>query len=134
MTLIDPAVTPTDLILDHARRRVGAGLPAGAAASARLISPTCGDVITIALVETDSGVVVRWDGRGCEVSQASASMLAELGPSAPIVAFLSAMATRGRADGLGDADALLTLAGNPVRAKCATLAWRAAAEALKGTP
>jgi nitrogen fixation NifU-like protein len=130
VTFVDGSVTPAELILDHARRRVGAGLPSDARASVRLISPTCGDVVTVALVETDSGVALRWDGRGCEVSQASASMLAELGASAPVEAFLSAMATRGSADGLGDAEALLSLAGNPMRAKCATLAWRAAAEAL----
>lgn len=129
--LVDGSVTPVELILDHARRRVGTALPSEPTASVRLISPSCGDVVTVALVETEEGTALRWDGRGCEVSQASASMLAELGPAAPIALFLEAMATRTPVDGLGDAAALLSLAGNPLRAKCATLAWRAAAELLE---
>ncbi|NQX13533.1 iron-sulfur cluster assembly scaffold protein [Microbacteriaceae bacterium VKM Ac-2855] len=130
-SLLDGAVTPTELILDHARRRVGAGLPEQAASCAvRLISPTCGDVISLALVVSNEGTRVAWEGRGCEVSQASASMLAELSPDlATIARFLEGMRDRTPVTGLGDAEALLSLAGNPVRAKCATLAWRAAAEA-----
>lgn len=134
---VDGGVTPAELILDHARRRVGAGpVPEGSVVlgSARLLSPTCGDAVAVSVVVTETGWAVHWDGRGCEVSQAGASLLAELvtGPDdeSLIDDFLAAMRTRTPNDRLGDAAALLSLAGNPLRAKCATLAWRAAAEAL----
>lgn len=80
--------------------------------------------------------MLSWGGRGCEVSRASASILVDELDALPVavvrerlVLFLAAMA-RGSGSLAGDEEALLVVAGNPVRSVCATLAWRALAGAL----
>lgn len=68
------------LIEEHARLRHGAGqvlvgLPGAAEAAKR--NPSCGDRVTIRLAAEPGGALrCEWQGRGCELSQASASMLA----------------------------------------------------------
>ncbi|NRG39581.1 iron-sulfur cluster assembly scaffold protein [Rathayibacter sp. VKM Ac-2835] len=140
-----------ELIRAHAQHPVGRdeAVPAGVLGRAELLTPTCGDRIEVRVSGDAAAPAISWSGRGCEVSQGSASLLADeldgLDPASirqRVVAFLDAMAAHdavsGRAadpDGsaghaLGDEAALLLVAANPVRSVCATLAWRALRDAL----
>ena len=126
-----------EVLADHARRRAGfADLPsAGEWREARLRSATCGDDLTVR-VRVEKGVVggVEWHGLGCEVSQASASMLAELVPGTAaadvhdLVARVAALVQgpEGIEDPeLADVEALAGVGRLPLRGRCALLSWNA---------
>jgi nitrogen fixation NifU-like protein len=67
-----------DYILDHYRSPRNFGHLDRVDASAEDLNPLCGDTITMEL-QVDDGKVsdVRFSGKGCAISQASASMLTE---------------------------------------------------------
>jgi nitrogen fixation protein NifU and related proteins len=140
-----------ELILDHAKRRVGAaevsGLPERErSATSHQRNPVCGDEITLraALTSGSDGEVVSdvaWEGLGCSISQASASMLTELarGTTTAEVArltdgFREAMRSKGQVsldeEDFGDAAALSGVSRFTARVKCAMLAWVALEDAL----
>ncbi len=124
-----------EIILDHYKSPRNRGEAANHDIKARGLNPLCGDDIEITLTVED-GVIreARFDGHGCSISQASASMLTEelLGRS---VEEAIGLADKVRAmmkgeletDGeeLGDVEALRGVQNFPVRIKCATLAWNA---------
>lgn len=135
------------IILDHAKRRHGEGLvdaqPGHSWGETHQHNPVCGDQIRLR-VETDDETVTRisWEGDGCSISMASASVLAELavGESRENLRRLAAnfravMRSRGTADAdeevLGDAAAFAGVSRFPARVKCAMLAWVAAEQALE---
>ncbi len=131
-----------ELILDLSRHPRAKGLHDGADASSHQVNPTCGDEVTVQL-HLDGDVVraVRWDGEGCAISQASASILAELAPGltlddlgSRIALFRTAMRSKGRIEPdeelLGDAVALGGVSKYTARVKCAMLPWVAAEDAL----
>ncbi len=85
---------------------------------------------------------IAWEGHGCAISQASASLFAELveGMTVPEVqqridVFREAMRSRGKIEPdeqlLGDAAALGSVSRYVARVKCAMLAWVAAEDALR---
>ncbi len=134
-----------DLILDHAKRRVGSGLAPdeSTATTSHQHNPICGDDITLRVRFTDGSAVrdVTWEGTGCAISQASASMLAELTDGMPraeasalIDRFREALRSRGTVDldeeMFGDAAALSGVSRYTARVKCAMLAWVALEDAL----
>jgi len=127
-----------ELILDHSKRRVGFGLAdeEGRSATSHQHNPLCGDEITVRLRLADGDVIrdVTWEGNGCSISQASASMLAELvdgmqraEASALIDGFREALRSRGTIlldeDVYLDAAALSGVSKYVARVKCAMLAW-----------
>lgn len=142
-----------ELILDHSKRRVGFGVDgdegAGDATSHQR-NPICGDEITLrAHVDGDTVTSVTWEGAGCSISQASASMLAELTRIDPdgerrvltkdeaselIAHFREALRSRGTIeldeDEFGDAAALSGVSKYTARVKCAMLAWVALEDAM----
>jgi nitrogen fixation NifU-like protein len=132
-----------EVILDLARRPHAKGLEDGAAASSHQVNPTCGDEVTLQVhLDGDRIDRIRWSGDGCAISQASASILADLAPGlAPadlagrIDAFRTAMRSKGRIepdeDLLGDAVVLGGVSRYTARVKCAMLAWVAAEDALR---
>jgi nitrogen fixation protein NifU and related proteins len=67
-----------DFILDHYRNPRNFGHIESATITAEDLNPLCGDQIRVDLAVKD-GIVqdVRWEGKGCAISQASASMLSE---------------------------------------------------------
>lgn len=132
-----------ELILDHSRTPHGFGLREPIAAQSHQVNPTCGDEITLQVHRAADGTVeaIAWEGHGCAISQASASLFAELaeGLSQPdlqvrIDAFREAMRSRGKIEPdeelLGDAAALGGVSRYVARVKCAMLAWVAAEDAL----
>jgi nitrogen fixation protein NifU and related proteins len=133
-----------ELILDHAKHPRGVGLaPEGpGAASSHQHNPICGDDLTLRVrVEDDAIRDVTWEGAGCSISQASASMLAELAAGMPraeatamIGRFREALRSRGAIpldeEEFGDAAALSGVSRYTARVKCAMLAWVALEDAL----
>jgi nitrogen fixation NifU-like protein len=133
-----------EVILDLSRRPHGVGLESGAAAESHQINPTCGDEVTLQLhLEPGSDVIraIRWEGHGCAISQASASLLSDLAPglttaelTTRIDAFRVAMRSRGTIEPdeelLGDAIALGGVSRYIARVKCAMLAWVAGEQAI----
>jgi len=107
-------------------------------------NPTCGDSIKLEVVLDDDRKVraVRFDGRGCAISTASASLMTEKlrglsVPEARALATTFIHALRGEEpvaelDGMGDLAAFKGVAKFPVRVKCATLAWHALLVSLPG--
>lgn len=132
-----------ELILDHSRTPHGYGLRGEIAAQSHQLNPTCGDEITLQVHRGADGAVeaLAWEGHGCAISQASASLLAELAEGLSvaelelrIAAFREAMRSRGTIapdeELLGDAAALGGVSKYVARVKCAMLAWVAAEDAL----
>lgn len=133
-----------ELILDHSRTPHGYGLRDKVAAQSHQLNPTCGDEITLQVHTAPDGTIeaVAWEGHGCAISQASASLFAELVEGMPvtdvehrIAVFREAMRSRGKIDPdpelLGDASALGGVSKYVARVKCAMLAWVAAEDALR---
>ena len=131
-----------EIILDHYKHPRGKGLRDPFQAQVHHVNPTCGDEITLR-VEVDGDVVtdVSYDGMGCSISQASASVLFEqlVGQSVEIGLattdeFLALMQGRGQVepdeDVLGDAVAFAGVAKYPARVKCALLSWMAWKDAV----
>jgi nitrogen fixation NifU-like protein len=133
-----------EVILDLSRHPRGRGLQDHAAAESHQINPTCGDEITLQLhlePGTDRISAIRWEGHGCAISQASASLFSDLAAglttaelTTRIDAFRTAMRSRGTIepdeDLLGDAVALGGVSRYTARVKCAMLAWVAGEHAI----
>lgn len=130
-----------ELIVDHYRRPRNQGALEHADETVEKRNPSCGDVLTLQL-EFDGDVVraARFTGQGCAVSQASASMMAQL-LEGRTLAEVERLARRftdmvhgdpaAAADrALGDLRALAGVSRIPSRHGCALLAWRALADAL----
>jgi nitrogen fixation protein NifU and related proteins len=132
-----------EVILDHYKSpRNKRDLP-GAEVSCRKNNPLCGDEITIhAHLEGSQVAEVTFEGQGCSISQASASMLTEA-VSGRTIDEAGALASefRGMMEGavepteerFGDLVALKGVVKYPVRIKCAVLAWDVFQEALSDT-
>ncbi|MGW0436037.1 Fe-S cluster assembly sulfur transfer protein SufU [Micromonospora sp. NPDC003197] len=131
-----------EIILDHYKHPHGRGLrePTGAdyrVAEAHHVNPTCGDEVTVRVVaDADTLADISYDGAGCSISQASASVLYELltgrrSDEAFTVheAFVELLSGRGQVtpdeDLLGDGVAFAGVARYPARVKCALLPWMA---------
>ncbi|WP_314172878.1 Fe-S cluster assembly sulfur transfer protein SufU [Streptomyces winkii] len=128
-----------EVILDHYKNPHGKGLREGDA-EVHHVNPTCGDEITLR-VRYDGETIsdVSYEGQGCSISQASASVLnellvgKELGQARTIQeTFLELMQSRGRIepddameDVLEDAVAFAGVSKYPARVKCALLSWMA---------
>ncbi len=121
-----------EIVLDHYQRPRNRGELENADLEEHLNNPLCGDEVTVyANLRDDEIAEVAFIGRGCAISQASASMLAERlqGKSreeaeAEIKAFLEMMRTEENEE-LGDLAALKGIIQTPNRIRCATLAWDA---------
>lgn len=131
-----------EIIVDHVKHPRLKGLHDHATVESHQLNPTCGDEITLQLVlDGDTVTEASWTGKGCMISQSSASILAEQLPgltadeiTARVESFRASMRSRGEVpvdeDLLGDAVALEGAAKFVARVKCAMLAWVAAEAAL----
>jgi nitrogen fixation NifU-like protein len=131
-----------EVILDHYKSPRNKRNVPGAELSCSKNNPLCGDEITIRAHLTDGSVAdVAFEGRGCSISQASASMLTEAVMGKPVeeaerlaAEFRSMMEGKLEPDEeeFGDLVALKGVVKYPVRIKCAVLAWDVLQEALSG--
>ncbi len=131
-----------DIILDHYKNPRGRGLREPFEAEVHHVNPTCGDEISLRVhLDGDTVVDISYDGQGCSISQASASVLYEQMIGNSIAAdlktadaFLALMQGRGQVepdeDVLGDAVAFAGVAKYPARVKCALLSWMAWKDAV----
>lgn len=139
-----------EVILDHGKHPRNHRHPADANREAKGYNPMCGDRVTVYLKVDEAGLIrdAAFEGKGCAISQASASMMTEILQGRPareaetLFHAFHELCTRDDYDPAAhpdvDRDAmerLAVLAGVrefPARVKCATLAWHAMDAALKG--
>jgi nitrogen fixation NifU-like protein len=136
-----------ETILDHSRRPRNFGAPEGASARAEGHNPLCGDRLTLYLTVED-GIVkeAAFQGAGCSISTASASMMTEAIKGRTreeverLFARFHAMVTAAPESGAEPDAALGKLAvfsgvcEFPARVKCASLAWHTLKAALERSP
>ncbi|MEM7480418.1 MAG: Fe-S cluster assembly sulfur transfer protein SufU [Acidobacteriota bacterium] len=130
-----------EIILDHNRRPRHFGALAEPSHRARGYNPLCGDEVEIFLRIADGKVVdATFEGSGCAISTASASLMTEAvrGHSLSEVRGLFAgfhHLMTGKGEGaeteLGKLEALAGVREFPMRVKCATLAWHTLQSALE---
>ena len=130
-----------EIILDHYRSPHHAGLREPFEAEVHHVNPTCGDEVTLRVhLEGEPGSQtvgdVSYDAEGCSISQAAASVMADLVIGQPVTraletheAFVELMHGRGKVEPdeeiLEDGIAFAGVAKFPARIKCALLSWMA---------
>ncbi len=133
-----------EIVMDHYRAPRGKARLDHVPNSLAHENPTCGDALKLEVVIDPAGRIERvlFDGKGCAISTASASLMTES------VRGLTVAEARERAssfirtlrgdlpaetlDAMGDLAAFKGIASFPVRVKCATLAWHALLVSLPG--
>jgi nitrogen fixation NifU-like protein len=129
-----------DVILDHNRRPRNFGPLEDAQAVAEGVNPLCGDRLTLRLNLADDRIEnIRFEGQGCAISTASASLMTEAvkGKTRPEALALFDRVHRlltddaAGAENLGKLAALSGVREYPARVKCASLCWHTLASALK---
>lgn len=129
-----------EVILDHGRRPRNFGPLAGANRHAEGFNPLCGDRLTLHL-KVEDGVIreARFEGSGCAISTASASLMtealkgrSEAEAEAMFGAFHDMLTGPEGAEAapLGKLEVLAGVREFPTRVKCATLAWHTLDAAL----
>ena len=130
-----------EVILDHFRSPTHAGELPGAQIHAEGTNPLCGDELAFHLKMDDGRIAqVRFQGKGCAISQAAASMLAAqlegktTAEAGALVAAMKALMQGQTPDAsvdLGDLEALEGVRKFPVRIKCAALSWNVVEQGLQ---
>ena len=131
-----------EIILDHYKHPKGRGLREPYATEVHHVNPTCGDEITLRVhTDGDKIVDISWEGQGCSISQASASVLYELLTGQSVedaltkhASFVELLVGKGQVvpdeEVLGDGIAFAGVAKYPARVKCALLSWMAMKDAV----
>lgn len=129
-------------VLDHSREPHNQRRPAAANREVTGFNPLCGDKLTVYLtLDGETVADAAFEGSGCAISVASASMMTDALIGLPadealrLVADVDAMfsGTDSPADKrLDEMQALASVRDYPSRIKCATLAWSTAEAALRG--
>jgi nitrogen fixation NifU-like protein len=125
-----------EVILDHSRHPRHYGQLAGASHKAEGYNPLCGDRVIVYLKLDEDGRVadIKFEGKGCAISQASASMMTDmlkgraLADAEKLMQGFLHLVKGEEAQGLSqdDRETLDVMSGIsefPMRVKCATLAW-----------
>ena len=130
-----------EVILDHYKSpRNKRDLP-GAELSCTRNNPLCGDEITVYVrLEGDRIADISFQGSGCAISQASASLMTvnlkgkTIAEAEAIAGGVHKLIISGdvKDDEFSDLSALAGVHQFPARIKCATLSWHAAINAVKG--
>jgi len=128
-----------EIILDHWRNPRHRGQLEPADVTVEGNNPLCGDEVLLTMRVRDEAVEeIAFDGHGCSISRASASMMCEgvagctVAQVTDLICRFKAMMLEGAAaDDLGDLEALQGVARIPLRIKCAVLPWNALLEGLE---
>ncbi|AIF44048.1 Fe-S cluster assembly sulfur transfer protein SufU [Virgibacillus sp. SK37] len=124
------------VIMDHYKNPRNKGVIEGDVLTVDMNNPTCGDRIQLQL-QVEDGIVqeAKFDGEGCSISMASASMMTQavkgkkIDEALEMSELFSKMMLGEDVDmdklSLEDIEALQGVAKFPARIKCATLAWKA---------
>lgn len=128
-----------ETIFDHYRRPRNFGLLDGVNRTAEGYNPLCGDKVTLYL-KVEEGVIrdARFEGSGCAIATASASLMTESikgkreAEALQLLERIHGMVTTGASGGdLGKLEVLAGVHEFPQRVKCATLAWHTMKAALE---
>jgi nitrogen fixation NifU-like protein len=135
-----------EIILEHSKRPLHAGLREPFDAQVHHVNPTCGDEVTLRVQlkgQGRSAVVadVSYETVGCSISTAATSVLADEVIGAEVDQALTSFAAMrkmltskgadpGDEDEIGDGVAFAGVAQYPARVKCALLGWMAFTDAL----
>jgi nitrogen fixation NifU-like protein len=130
-----------DVILDHNRHPRNFGDLSPANATIEGFNPLCGDRLTLRLQLTDDRIAdIRFEGQGCAISTASASLMTEAvkgktrAEAEQLFERIHELLTDDAApvdEQLGKLAALSGVREFPARVKCASLCWHTLASALK---
>jgi nitrogen fixation NifU-like protein len=133
-----------EVILDHSRHPHHFGAMDNATHKAEGYNPLCGDRVTVYLALDDAGKVrdIRFQGKGCAISQASASLMTDMllgrtrEEAQKVMDGFLHLVKGEDAGGLSadDRETLDVMAGIsefPMRVKCATLAWHTFKSAME---
>lgn len=130
------------VILDHYKKPRNFGRPEGATLEAEGRNPLCGDHVHVyAKLDGETVAAVGFDGSGCAISTASASLMTEIARGKTraevesiFARFRDLVTGRGEIDpaSVGKLEVLAGVREFPARVKCATLAWHALEAALQG--
>jgi nitrogen fixation NifU-like protein len=123
------------VIMDHYKTPRNKGTLEANSVNIEMNNPTCGDRIQLTL-QVEDGIVkdAKFDGEGCSISMASASMMTQavkgkdIDTALQLSHIFSDMMLGKEYDDtidLGDIEALQGVSQFPARIKCATLAWKA---------
>ena len=123
------------VIMDHYKTPRNKGALEQDSVNIEMNNPTCGDRIQLTL-QVEDGIVkdAKFDGEGCSISMASASMMTQavkgkdVDTALKLSGIFSDMMLGKEYDDsvdLGDIEALQGVSKFPARIKCATLAWKA---------
>ena len=131
-----------EVILDHNKRPRNYGTLADANRVARGHNPLCGDKLTV-LAQVDDGVIrdIKFEGSGCAISKASASLMTDAVKGRRVDEALvlferfhelvtTPMETDVDRDAMGKLGVLAGGREFPVRVKCSSLAWHTLKAAL----
>lgn len=123
------------VIMDHYKTPRNKGVLSESSITVDMNNPTCGDVIHLTMSIVDDIVQdVKFEGEGCSISMASASMMTQMIKGKSVEEALKLADTVSNimlgneydeSIDLGDVEALSGVAKFPARIKCATLAWKA---------
>ncbi len=130
-----------EIILEHYRRPLHAGLREPFDAEVQHVNPTCGDEVKLRVTLKDTAgdpaiADISYEALGCSISQASTSVMADMLIGRTLTEamavsdeFLRLMQSRGEGEPdeevLGDAVAFEGVSRYPARIKCALLGWMA---------
>ena len=130
------------LIIEYSKDPFGAGLREPYEVEVHHVNPTCGDEITLR-VHLDGETVqdVSYDAKGCSISVAAASVMAEAVTGSDVENAMTeyetfkrvvseGTATEDDIEEIGDAAAFAGVAQFPARVKCALLGWAAMRDAV----
>ena len=131
-----------DVILDHNRQPRNFGALAAPSARVEGYNPLCGDRLVVTLkLDGERIEDIRFEGQGCAISTASASLMTEAvkgrtrGEALEIFGRMHALLTDDAApaddERLGKLAALSGVREFPARVKCASLCWHTLASALQ---
>jgi nitrogen fixation NifU-like protein len=129
-----------DVILDHNRQPRNFGVLEPADATVEGFNPLCGDRLTVRLKMAGENIAdIRFEGQGCAISTASASLMTEAvkgqsrADALRLFDRIHSLLTDDTApsDQLGKLAALSGVREFPARVKCASLCWHTLASALQ---
>ena len=118
------------VIMDHYRTPRNRGKLEDSNLTVDMNNPTCGDTVRVQLKIEDGYVKdAKFEGEGCSISLASASMMTQAIKGKKVTEALEMSKLFSNIDSeeldLGDIIALQGVSKFPARIKCATLAWKA---------
>ena len=128
------------VIMQHSQTLQNKGELADASAEKTAYNPTCGDMIKVQIKADDEKIdEVQFDGEGCAISMASASIMTDLlkgktfEDALALISDFTKLVSGGEPEdkqALSEAAALQGVAQFPTRIRCAQLAWKAVEDAI----